>query len=153
MYPGIKNDLLDTVKGLVSLVLITTVLVLAASGCHATAEPAHAHKHGTMGAAKASAKTWKPGRRCKVIGKAMTSHVRVRVDRDCTAKNATMVSIVVLNPERKSRIAMEHAAQAVVRILGYAPNLQAVVYSKWKGRPFLLAVVTGSSTATVALRK
>ena len=146
-----KRDLLDGMQGLVTLVVIGTVLVMAA-GC------ATVHEHETVVRGnKAIAKEWKPSKRCKTLGKAVTSHVAVLVARDCLKKGTTTVNMLVLNPEKKGNvkggIAAEHAVQAVTSILGYKPKLQILFYGQTKGKTFFLTVVVESDKRTVAAKQ
>lgn len=103
------------------------------------------------------AKTWKPGKRCKVLGKALTTHVSVLVEHNCLKNGVTTVNMVVLNSEPKGKVkggvAADHAVQALTSILGFKPKLKILLYGKTKGKVFFLTVVTGiSGSATVANR-
>ena len=146
-----KRDLLDGMTGLVTLVVIGTVLVMAA-GC------ARVHEHETVVRGnKAIAKDWKPSKRCKTLGKAVTSHVAVLVERNCLRNGLTTVNMMVLNPEKKGNIkggiAAEHAVQAVTSILGFKPRLAILFYGKTKGKTFFLTAVMESDKRTVAAKR
>lgn len=92
------------------------------------------------------ANDFRPRARCKVLGKAKTSHVAVMVEKDCFRPGLTTVGIVVLNPEKKGTVAADHAAQAMIAILGFRPALQMIVASKHKRLPFMLAAVVDRAT-------
>jgi len=124
-------------------------MIAATSGCAANVHPDHAH---TVKAPKAKAKPWKPGKRCKTIGKAMTSHMAVMVERNCLKNGVTTANIVVLNSEDKGKVAAGHAAQAITSILGFRPQLKILFYGKAKGKTFFMTAVTGTTDTTLAAR-
>lgn len=133
-----KRDLLNGAVRLVALMLVWAVLVMVASGCNAHAT----HKHVST-LTTPMPKNWKPGKRCKTVGKAMTSHVAVLVERNCLKNGLTTVNMIVLNKEKKGNVAAEHAVQAVTSILGFKPVLKILFYGKTKGKVFFMTAVTG----------
>ncbi len=136
-----RNDLRDGATGLVTLVLIGAILILS-TGCAVR----HAgHKHGIAKAPKGFGKMWKPGRRCKPLGKVVTKNVAVMVERNCLRNGVTTVGILVLNTANKGKLAASDAAQGVVSVLGFRPTLATVFVGKIKKSVFILSVVTGTN--------
>lgn len=146
-----KKDLCEFAKNaaVISMVMVTAfVLSQFLVGC-AVRKPCATvtHKHPAP-----KVKDWKPSKRCKTLGKAMTTHVAVLVERNCLKNGVTTVNIVVLNKEKKGTVAARHATQAITSILGFKPVLKILFYGKAKGKPFFLTAVTGIGSTTVAKR-
>lgn len=137
-----------TTVATVAAMLMAFVMSQMLVGC---AAQTHDHGHAVKAPKQSMAKEWKPGKRCKQIGKAKTSHVAVLVERNCLKNGLTTVNMLVLNSEKKGLVAADHAAQAVTSILGYKPTLKVLVYGKSHGKVFFLAAVT-ESTGPVARR-
>lgn len=125
------------------LLVVALTLGNLLSGC---AVNSHAHKAPSFKTARPQ-KNFKPGRRCKQLGKAVTSHVAVLVERNCFRNGLTTVNMLVLNKANKGKVAAEHAVQAVTSILGFKPKLRILFYGKTKGRVFFMTAVTGSANA------
>ncbi len=154
MTDSMWTALRDGATGLVTLLVIGTILVLSATGCAVTARK---HKAHVAAPGFKVARNWKPGKRCKTIGKAITSHVSVLVQRDCLRNGMTTVAMTILNGEAKDGVkggvAGEHGVQAVTAILGYKPKLALLFYGTTKGVHVVLAAVTGAATnPTVATK-
>jgi len=141
-----KHRLDLVINAMVAAVSAVMVFVLS-QGC-----AAQTHGHTVTASAKAMAKAWKPSKRCKTLGKAMTTHVAVLVERNCLKNGVTTVNMVVLNKEKKGTVAARHATQAITSILGFKPVLKILFYGKAKGKPFFLTAVTGIGSTTVAKR-
>ncbi len=141
MKDSMRKTLLDGAKGLLTLLVIGALLVMVGGGCAALASQHNdsAHKASTF----KPARNWEPGKRCRTLGKALTSHVAVLVQKDCWRAGVTSVGIVVLNTERGGAVADQHTKQALIAILGYHPALSILVASKHKHLPFALSLVTG----------
>lgn len=120
------------------------------SGC---AGNIHANEAPSFKTAKPPKKNWKPGRRCKRIGQAVTSHVAVLVERNCFRAGLTTVNMLVLNKANKGKTAAKHAVQAVTSILGFKPNLKILFYGKTKGKVFFMTAVTGSANGSVTAQR
>ena len=150
MKDSTRKDLRDGMTALVTLVVISTILVMVSTGCAAVAHDSHGHA--VKSAPKAMAKVWKPGRRCRTLGTEHSKRVAVMVQKDCIKNGVTTVAIVVLDNSNKGKDAAKDAVFMVKRILGFDPVLKAVVVGKDKGKVFMLTVVTGASSATVANR-
>lgn len=148
MKDSTRAALKDGVSGLLTLFVIGTLLVLGTSGC-ATAHEQHAHKRSTV----KPANNWRPGARCKQLGKAMTTHVAVLVEKNCLRNGLTTVNMVILNKEKKGTVAGEHAVQAVTSILGFKPKMKILFYGKMKGKLLVMAAVSGVTPDTIASRR
>ena len=142
MKDSMRATLLDGAKGLITLLVIGVLLVMVGGGCAAQAAQHNDSAHKVS--AFKPARNWKPGKRCRTLGKALTSHVAVIVQKDCWRAGVTSVGIVVLNTERGGAVADAHTKQALIAILGYHPALAILVASKHKHLPFALSLVTGA---------
>jgi hypothetical protein len=138
------------IAGIVITSLVLALAFLLSVGCAANMHRDHGH---TAKAPQAKAQDWKPGKRCKTVGKAMTSHMAVMVERNCLKNGVTTANIVVLNSEKKGTVAAGHAAQAITSILGFKPQLKVLFYGKAKGKVFFLTAVTGVSGGVVAAKR
>jgi len=119
------------------------VSLLFGTGCAAQTHNPTAHKPKKTQTAQPS----KLSSRCKVLGKAKTSHAYVVVTRGCMSRSTTSVSIVVLNQEKRGKIAGDHAMQAVTSILGYRPKLGLLSFGTVKGKYLVVAAVIDPSLA------
>ena len=74
----LMQDLMDAGRtaGAVALAMMIAAVVVFGVGGAANAHDAH-----LKSAPQTLAKEWKPGKRCKVLGKALTTHVSVMVER------------------------------------------------------------------------
>jgi hypothetical protein len=149
---NLMEDLLEAGRNasVVVVVMLLAAMLVYGVGC---AGAHQGHGHAVTAASKAMTKAWKPSKRCKVLGKAMTTHVAVLVERNCLKNGVTTVNMVVLNKEKKGTVAARHAGTAITSILGFRPVLKVLFYGKAKGKPFFLTAVTGiSSAGTVAAK-
>jgi len=136
------------VLGMMAVVMMYAVVTLfGGTGCAVQARQSK-HTHTVKATPKAKAK---PNARCRVLGKAKTSHMGVVVERNCLKNGVTTATIMVLNREDNGRVAADHAAQAVISILRFRPELALVLSGKAKGYVFYVMAVTGAQS--LALRK
>ena len=152
MNTVMKRELANGAKGLATLAIIGTLLVLASNaGCAAHVKDAHAgHNHGA-GRAQ-SLQAWKPGKRCKTLSKGYSKNVAVIIQKNCIQNGVTSVGMVVFNNENEGKVAAKDAVGMVTATLGFKPILKAVLVGKDKGKVFILAVVAGVNDDAVALR-
>lgn len=136
---GFLNDPFNT-GAIVGAATVTLVVIVAAlTGC---APHAKVHTH-TAKKTTVAKKTWKPGPRCRIIGKAATKNIGVIVERNCMKNGVTTVTMMVLNKAKKGAIAAKDGVTLVTRILGFKPKLAVLFYGNAKGHPFFLCAVIG----------
>ena len=139
------SDVMDALTVAMGVSLATFMTLGCGAAQSQTHGVQHAH-HATMKApalARGMTGDWKPGARCKTLGKRMTPNVGVLVERDCLKSGVTTVGIVVFNTTRKGKTAARDSARLVVDILGFKPKLTALFVGRTGKNVFILSVVTG----------
>lgn len=87
-------------------------------------------------------KTYTVPKRCRTIGMASSSRVRVLIQKDCL-KNGVTTIINAITDASNPKLATEDAVRLWVKILGFKPSVGLLVHTKNSKMPIFLFVVTG----------